>query len=137
MASRTRNPTARRRPRQADLRQAFTLIELIVVIIVLAILVGVAVPRYFDYAAQARQSADRGGIASITTALKLAYAHHRMTDAPVADWIDDVGDIAAAMNHDLLPEGFDVVAGKLVDQRGNTYTLTAETATSAASITQD
>ena len=41
-----RNPVAR----------AFTLIELIAVIVVLAILAGVAIPKYFDYAQNAKIS---------------------------------------------------------------------------------
>ena len=37
--------------RDSHTRRGFTLIELIAVIVVLAILVGVALPKYFDYAA--------------------------------------------------------------------------------------
>ena len=37
-------------------RSAFTLIELIAVIVVLAILSGVALPRYFDYADKAKEA---------------------------------------------------------------------------------
>lgn len=51
-------------------QRAFTLVELIVVIVVLAILSGVAIPKFFDYASAARTStcsaflgATRSGIA--------------------------------------------------------------------------
>jgi prepilin-type N-terminal cleavage/methylation domain-containing protein len=40
--------------------RAFTLVELIAVIIVLAILAGVAIPKYFDYSTRARASALSG-----------------------------------------------------------------------------
>lgn len=45
------------RPRTARPVGAFTLVELIVIIVVLAILSGVAIPRYIDYTAKARETA--------------------------------------------------------------------------------
>lgn len=41
----------------ADSRAAFTLVELIVIIVVLAILSGVAIPRYIDYSTNAKATA--------------------------------------------------------------------------------
>ncbi len=46
-------------------RRAFTLIELIAVVVILAILAGVALPRYFDYAAQAKESATKGTLGGV------------------------------------------------------------------------
>lgn len=53
---------------------AFTLIELIAVIVVLAILSGVAVPRYFDHATRARESAARGALGNTRSAVANWYA---------------------------------------------------------------
>lgn len=65
----TLNPTSLRGTR------AFTLIELIVVIVVLAILSGVAIPKYFDYAAKARESACRGTLGAVRAAIANYYAN--------------------------------------------------------------
>lgn len=48
---------------------AFTLIELIAVLVVLAILSGVAMPRYFEYRERAQISAAQGARAALATAV--------------------------------------------------------------------
>lgn len=50
-------------------RKAFTLIELIAVLVVLAILSGVAVPKYIDYSTRARSSATQGALGGVRTAV--------------------------------------------------------------------
>ena len=62
-----------RTPRNAA--RAFTLIELIAVIVVLAILAGVALPRYFDYAAQAKVSSCKGTLGGVREAIANYYAN--------------------------------------------------------------
>ena len=56
-------------------RRAFTLIELIAVLVVLAILSGIALPKYLDYAARARASAIQGGLGGIRTGIASYYAN--------------------------------------------------------------
>ena len=58
-------------------RHAFTLIELIAVLVVLAILSGVALPKYFDYRERAQVSAAKGA----RSALAIAVANARLHDA--------------------------------------------------------
>ena len=118
-------------------RRAFTLIELIAVVVIMAILVGIALPKFYDHSTAAKNAADRAAVGAINTALRMAYVEHRMNDAAASQWIDDVADIAAIMNHGMLPEGLTIASGKIVDQRGNTYTLTNETAAIAGTIIQD
>lgn len=55
-----------------DNLRAFTLVELIAVIVVLAILAGVAIPKYFDYPTRARASALSGTLKTMQQAI-LAY----------------------------------------------------------------
>lgn len=134
-AQRARRPSGRLR--RARARSAFTLVELIVVVVIAAILVGVALPKYYDHADRARDAADVAAIAGINSALRLAYMDHRMTEAPPSIWIDEVEDIAPIMNHAMLPEGLTIVAGKVVDQRGFSYTLIAESLARAGTLVQD
>ncbi|MCB9848953.1 MAG: type II secretion system protein [Phycisphaeraceae bacterium] len=68
----TRTPTIRR-------RRAFTLIELVAVMVVLAILGAVALPKYFDISDNARSSAARGACGNLKTAIE----NWRMNDAVV------------------------------------------------------
>lgn len=65
--------------RNISASRAFTLIELIVVIVVLAILSGVAIPKYFDYAAKARESACKGTLGAVRSAIANFFANQLVT----------------------------------------------------------
>lgn len=56
-------------------RSAFTLVELIAVIVVLAILSAVAIPKYFDYSAKAKESAVKGTLGGVRSAIANFYAN--------------------------------------------------------------
>lgn len=60
-------------------RRAFTLVELIAVIIVLAILAGVAVPKYFDYSTKAKESAAKATLGATRSAIANFYANAALT----------------------------------------------------------
>lgn len=57
------------------IHRGFTLIELIAVIVVLAILAGVAIPKYFDYAAEAKKSATKGTLGGMRAGIANFYAN--------------------------------------------------------------
>jgi prepilin-type N-terminal cleavage/methylation domain-containing protein len=61
--------------RRSPVARAFTLIELIAVIVVLAILSGVAIPKYFDYAVKAKESSCRGTLGATRSAIANFYAN--------------------------------------------------------------
>jgi len=125
--------TTRQAPTSAVAR-GFSLIELIAVMVVLAILAGVALPRYIDYSSDAKEAADEASLGGIKTALQHAYMNHQVEDAPEDEWITSVYDIADVMETGELPKGITISNGRLVDQRGNEYTLVPQTADSSARI---
>lgn len=63
-------------------RSGFTLIELIAVIVVLAILAGVALPKYFDYSAQAKASATKGTLGGVRAGVANFYANAAVGGTP-------------------------------------------------------
>lgn len=75
MSLATRHPLAR----------AFTLVELIVVIVVLAILSGVAIPKYFDYAAKAKESACKGTLGAVRSGIANFHANSIVSNG-TATW---------------------------------------------------
>ncbi len=61
--------------RSSHNRSAFTLVELIVVIVLLAILSGVAIPKYIDFTVKAREAAARGTLGAVHSAVGQFYTN--------------------------------------------------------------
>ena len=68
--------------RRTPVARAFTLIELIAVIIVLAILSGIAIPKYIDYAAKAKESSCKGTLGATRSAIANFYSNSALTGTP-------------------------------------------------------
>lgn len=61
--------------RSSPVRLGFTLIELIAVVVILAILAGVALPTYFDHQAKARAAATKGTLGGVRAGVASFYAN--------------------------------------------------------------
>jgi len=69
--------------------KGFTLVELMVVIIILAVLTGIAIPSYLALRNRARIQATRSEMQNIATALEM-YAADNDVYPPVATWNTDI-----------------------------------------------
>lgn len=67
-------------------RQAgFTLIELVIIIVVLGILAAVAIPKYQDMSAQAREASGRAALGALRSGISIYYANTALTTG-TATW---------------------------------------------------
>jgi prepilin-type N-terminal cleavage/methylation domain-containing protein len=82
--------------------RGFTLIELIAVIVVLAILAGVAVPRYFDYTDRARSAAVQGTLGNVRSAIQNFYANASITGTPAYPTLAQMQAVGTVLQ-DTLP----------------------------------
>src|SRR5437867_885721 len=60
-------------------RGGFTLIELMTVVIILAIMAGIALPRFLTYEVRAKVAGCRGALAGIRTGITYFYANGAVT----------------------------------------------------------
>jgi len=83
--------------------RGFTLIELIAVIVVLAILAGVALPKYFDYATQAKISSCKGTLGGVRAGIANFYSNSALTSTPAYPTYAQLNTLGTVMQ-ELLPE---------------------------------
>jgi len=97
--------------RRRSKKDGFTLVEIIAVLVILAILTAVAVPKYFDLTTQARDMAVQGAIAEGLSVCSLAYAKMAMEaggDPALADVVTEASGVTIEGDFDI---SFDANAG--------------------------
>jgi len=66
-------------------QEGFTLIELVIIIVVLGILAAVAIPRYQDITAEAREASARAALGGLRSGVTIFYANQAVTTG-TATW---------------------------------------------------
>ena len=108
--------------RSSPVRTGFTLIELIVVVVILAILAGVALPKYFDYQADAKKAATKGALGGIRSGIANFYANEAIQGTAVYPTFTELTTVGTVMQ-EVLPENpFAVTTHNMVRDATNTWT---------------
>lgn len=105
------------------------MIELIAVMIVLAILAGVAVPRFLDYTDRARSAAIQGVLGNVRSACSNFYANSALTGTPAYPTLEQLTTTGTVLQ-DAFPRNpynneITVTAGSLTDWNTRSVSGTA------------
>ena len=116
--------TKRRLRTKRNIAAAFTLVELLVVIIIIGILAAVAVPRFGDMSTDAKLAALDQNLAQIRKSIELYYYHHGSTypGRVVATHKLEVGEVTQIVGHTSVLDAFTKQLTLYSDANGNTST---------------
>ncbi len=113
--------------------RAFTLIELIMVIVILGILAAVAIPKYFDLQKDAKTSAEKGILGGVRSGIHTYYAQNKAWPAALDSASTAACSSANACFTTVLAQGgvtedwTKASATTYTGPAGTTYTYTAGT----------
>jgi prepilin-type N-terminal cleavage/methylation domain-containing protein len=84
-------------------RTGFTLIELMAVVLILAILAGVALPKFFDYQTQAREASCKGTLGGVRAGIANFYSN-KVVSTGTAAYPSLAELTSGATMQEILPE---------------------------------
>lgn len=105
-------------------QKAFTLIELVIVIIILGILAAIAVPRYVNLSSDAENAAKLGMAGSVKSAFALAVAELKSspTVTQLNDYLSGEGTTAGATGIGFVLNGNNYIVQTYTDHKCTTAT---------------
>ncbi len=89
--------------RSSPVRLGFTLIELIAVVVILAILAGVALPTYFDHQIKAREAAVRGTLGGVRAGVASFFANEAINGTAAYPTFIQLTGVGTVMQ-EILPD---------------------------------
>lgn len=119
------------RMRSTHSRRAFTLVEVIAVMVVLAILAGVAIPKFFDYSDEARTSSLQGTLGGVRSGLANYFANEMITNSVgTYPLLADLNTIGTVMQEAIPPNPYNDLStvetvASLVDAQNRVVTGTS------------
>ena len=61
-------------------RRGFTLVELVIIIVILGLIGAVAIPKYYNMVTKAKESAAKGALGGMRSAISIFYANAALND---------------------------------------------------------
>ncbi len=120
------------RPLDSD-KGAFTLVEILIVVIVLGVLAAIVVPRFTNAATSALDASVTANVRTLNTQAELLFRSHRAKHSPESEWITTVEKLKATVNEQLLSD-WTVNGNTFIAPNKRCFSLTLETASSAARL---
>jgi MSHA pilin protein MshA len=111
----------------------FTLIELVMVMVIIAILAAVAIPKFIDLSTQANTAALNGVAGALTSASAVNYAARKASSSN-GNAVANCTDVATSLQGGL-PSGYVITSAAIAANASALCTVTQSSTTNTANFT--